>query len=194
MDLQNTLRLQIEKQIELYSALAADDLLHRQLETSIAMVVEAYKNNKKVWFAGNGGSAADAQHLAAELSGRFYKTRMALNAEALHCNSSYLTAVANDFGFEVIYSRLIEGIANPNDVLIVFSTSGNSPNILLAVEAAKSKGVKTIGFTGKGGGKLKGNCDVLMEIPSHDTPRIQEAYMHLGHLMCEHIEKALFPG
>ena len=194
MDLQKTLRNQIEKQIEFYGTMAGDQELLKNLESAIAMVIKAYQNNKKVWFAGNGGSAADAQHLAAELSGRFYKTRIALNAEALHCNTSYLTAVANDFGYDVIYSRMIEGVANADDILIVFSTSGNSPNILLAVEAAQSKGVKTIAFTGKGGGKLIGNCDLLLALPSHDTPRIQEGYMHLGHLLCEHVEKALFPG
>ena len=143
-------------------------------------------------FCGNGGSAADAQHLAAEFSGRFYINRKALPAEALHCNTSYLTAVANDYSYDVIYARLIEGIANEGDVVVGLSTSGNSPNILKAFEAAKQKNVITIGFTGASGGKMKDISDHLFNVPSTDTPRIQESHIMVGHIICELVEEKLF--
>src|SRR5436190_4003156 len=131
-----------------------DELIHVINET-VEVITNAFKNGKHVYFCGNGGSAADAQHLAAEFSGRFYKNRKALPAEALHCNTSYLTAVANDYSYDVIYARLVEGIACEGDVLIGLSTSGNSPNILKAFEVAREKKVTTIGFTGAAGGKMK---------------------------------------
>lgn len=165
------------------------------LNTSIQVVheiVRAFKNGKRVYFAGNGGSAADAQHLAAEFSGRFYLDRMALPAEALHCNSSYLTAVANDYSYHEIYARLIQGIAHAGDVLVGLSTSGNSRNIVKAFEAAKLKKVLTVGFTGENGGKLKPLSDYLFNVPSDDTPRIQESHILLGHIICELVEKEFF--
>ncbi|MCB0638641.1 MAG: SIS domain-containing protein, partial [Lewinella sp.] len=137
--------------------------------------------------------AADAQHIAAELSGRFYKNRPALRAEALHVNSSYLTAVANDYGFEDAYRRLVEGITRPGDVLFAISTSGNSPNILRAAEQAQSQGVLVIGMTGQSGGLLTEHCDFLLNVPSAETPRIQESHILLGHLLCEHVEARMFP-
>src|SRR5256885_1811594 len=122
-----------------------DDFFIKKIENAIDVIVHAFKNGNKVLFCGNGGSAADAQHLAAEFSGRFYKNRKALPAEALHCNTSYLTAVANDYSYDVVYSRLIEGIGNRGDVLIGLSTSGNSVNIVKAFEVAKEKGIITVG-------------------------------------------------
>ena len=162
------------------------------LEKVIAVITQAFKNGNSVYFAGNGGSAADAQHLAAEFSGRFYKDRKALPSEALHCNTSYLTAVANDYSYDVIYSRLIEGLAKPGDVLVGLSTSGNSGNIVKAFEKSKDLKVVTIGFTGAAGGKMKDLSDYLITVPSTDTPRIQESHILLGHIICELVEKNLF--
>ena len=162
------------------------------IEQVIDTVTHAFQQGNKVLFCGNGGSAADAQHLAAEFSGRFYKDRKALPSEALHCNTSYLTAVANDYSYDVIYSRLVEGTCVKGDVLIGLSTSGNSKNILNAFEAAKNLGVITIGFTGAGGGKMKGNCDYLINVPSTDTPRIQESHILIGHIICQLVEAKIF--
>src|SRR5450432_1901956 len=151
------------------------------LNTTIQVVqeiVQAFKKGNRVYFAGNGGSAADAQHLAAEFSGRFYTDRLALPAEALHCNTSYLTAVANDYSYELVYSRLIKGIGRKGDVLIGLSTSGN---IIKAFETARQKELITIGFTGQGGGKLAACSDYLVAVPSRNTPRIQEAHIMIGH-------------
>jgi D-sedoheptulose 7-phosphate isomerase len=162
------------------------------LEKVIVVITQAFKNGNSVYFAGNGGSAADAQHLAAEFSGRFYKDRKALPSEALHCNTSYLTAVANDYSYDVIYSRLIEGLAKPGDVLVGLSTSGNSANIVKAFEKSKELKVITIGFTGAAGGKMKELSDYLINVPSNDTPRIQESHILLGHIICELVEKNMF--
>lgn len=158
----------------------------------VERIVTAFKNGNKVLFCGNGGSAADAQHLAAEFSGRFYTDRDALPAEALHCNTSYLTAVANDYSYDVIYSRLIKGIGNKNDVLIGLSTSGNSRNIVNAFNTAKEKGMTSIAFTGEGGGALQAISDLLLAVPSTDTPRIQESHIMLGHIICQLVEEKYF--
>src|SRR5215207_9853011 len=155
-------------------------------------IVEALEGGNRIYFCGNGGSAADAQHLAAEFSGRFYTDRKALPAEALHCNTSYLTAVANDYSYEVVYGRLIEGIANAGDVLIGLSTSGNSANIVRAFEVAKNKGILTVGFTGITGGVMKAISDYLINVPSADTPRIQESHIMIGHIICQLVEEEVF--
>ena len=169
-----------------------DENILSKITQSIDIIVTAFNTGNKVLFCGNGGSAADAQHLAAEFSGRFYKDRKALPAEALHCNTSYLTAVANDYSYDVIYARLIEGIGNKGDVLIGLSTSGNSNNILKAFEIGKQIGITTIAFTGADGGKMKDNVDVLINVPSNDTPRIQESHIMVGHIICELVEAKLF--
>lgn len=183
----------IKSSIELKSAILSDAaMLSKLAEVSMA-TAEAFKKGNKVLFCGNGGSAADAQHLAAEFSGRFYKDRKALPAEALHCNTSYLTAVANDYSYDVIYARLLEGIGANGDVLMCFSTSGNSVNILNAIETAKEKGIITVGFTGTTGGKMKSLCDFLFNVPSTVTPRIQESHILLGHIICELVENEVFP-
>jgi len=158
----------------------------------VNVIVDAFNNGNKVLFCGNGGSASDAQHLAAEFSGRFYIDRDALPAEALHCNTSYLTAVGNDYSYEVIYSRLLKGIGKKGDVLIGLSTSGNSANIVHAFEMAKEKEMITIGFTGLTGGMLKEISNYLLNVPSSDTPRIQESHILLGHIICELVEEKLF--
>ncbi len=162
------------------------------IDKAASTITEAFKKGNSVYFCGNGGSAADAQHLAAEFSGRFYTDRKALPAEALHCNTSYLTAVANDYSFDVIYSRMIDGIGKVGDILIGLSTSGNSANIIKAFEKAKEKKMITIGFTGKSGGKMKDCSDLLINIPSTDTPRIQESHIMTGHIICQLVEEKIF--
>ena len=154
---------------------------------------EAFCGGNKVLFCGNGGSAADAQHLAAEFSGRFYYDRPPLPAEALHVNTSYLTAVANDYSFDEVYARMVKGTGNSGDVLFAISTSGNSRNIIRALETAQEMGIITVGLTGETGGKMRELCDFLINIPSHDTPRIQECHILVGHIICELVEAAIFP-
>lgn len=183
----------ISASIAVKQQVLADEALLQQICDAVQAVTDAFRNGNKVLFCGNGGSAADAQHLAAEFSGRFYKDRKALPAEALHCNTSYLTAVANDYSYNVIYSRIVEGTGLPGDVLVGLSTSGNSGNIVNAFEAAKAKQMVTIGFTGATGGKMKDLSDYLFNVPSTDTPRIQESHIMIGHIICELVEKKLFP-
>ena len=183
----------IQESINTKQQLLQETALIAQLELAIDLCVNCFKQDGKILFCGNGGSAADAQHLAAELSGRYYYDRPPLYAEALHVNTSYLTAVANDYSYDKIYSRMVEAAGKKSDILIGLSTSGNSPNVLEAFKKAKELGMKTIAFTGKGGGKLKEYADVLLDIPSTDTPRIQESHILLGHILCEFIEKRIFP-
>ena len=154
--------------------------------------IDALKGGGKVLFCGNGGSAADAQHLAAELSGRFYVDRDPLPAEALHVNTSYLTAVANDYSYDEVYARMVKGMGRKGDVLVAISTSGNSSNILRAIEEARIRGMVVIGMTGDTGGKMAAVCDHLLNVPSSDTPRIQEVHILLGHILCELTEARLF--
>ena len=182
----------IKASIDVKQLLLTNEYLVQQIQTVTDVITKAFQNGNAVYFAGNGGSAADAQHLAAEFSGRFYKDRKALPSDALHCNSSYLTAVANDYSFDVIYARLLEGLAKPGDVLVGISTSGNSGNIVKAFEMAKTIGVTTIGFTGQNGGKLKDLGDYLINIPSNTTPRIQESHILVGHIICELVEINIF--
>lgn len=158
----------------------------------IDLMTACFRAGGSVYFCGNGGSAADAQHLAAEFSGRFYYDRPVLPADALHCNTSYLTAVANDYGFENVFARLISGLGRKGDILVGLSTSGNSRNILRAFEVCREKGVTTIAMTGSTGGKMKELADLLINIPSNDTPRIQEAHITVGHILCERVEEAIF--
>ena len=182
----------IQASIETKQQLLANEELLKTIEKVIEVITDAFKNGNRVYFCGNGGSAADAQHLAAEFSGRFYKDRKALPAEALHCNTSYLTAVGNDYGFDVVYSRIIEGIGEKGDVLVGLSTSGNSANIVKAFEAAKENGMITIGFTGLTGGAMKSASDHLINVPSADTPRIQESHIMIGHIVCQLVEEKYF--
>ena len=182
----------INESINTKQQIVEDDILLSKIEECVALITAAFKNGNKVLFCGNGGSAADAQHLAAEFSGRFYKNRKALPSEALHCNTSYLTAVANDYSYDVIYSRLLEGIGNKGDVLIGLSTSGNSANIINAFEVAKQIGITSIALTGLSGGKMKDNVDMLLNVPSNNTPRIQESHIMIGHIICELVEENLF--
>jgi D-sedoheptulose 7-phosphate isomerase len=192
MQVQNTINDLIKASISVKEQIISDGVMAPILEEVIQIITNTFQNGGAVYFCGNGGSAADAQHLAAEFSGRFYKDRKALPSEALHCNTSYLTAVANDYSYDVIYSRLIEGIGRKGDVLIGLSTSGNSGNILKAFEMANSMGVITIGMTGAGGGKMKAITNYLIEVPSNTTPRIQESHILIGHIICELVEKNIF--
>ena len=169
-----------------------DETILATIEAVVELLVNTFRNGNRVYFCGNGGSAADAQHLAAEFSGRFYTDRKALPAEALHCNTSYLTAVANDYSYDVVYSRMIEGIGNAGDVLAGLSTSGNSMNIMKAFEAARAAGMKTVGFTGLTGGQMKQLSDFLINVPSTDTPRIQESHILIGHIICQLVEERYF--
>ena len=182
----------IQGSIAVKQQLLADEHLVQQIHVVTDVITKAFQNGNAVYFAGNGGSAADAQHLAAEFSGRFYKDRKALPSDALHCNTSYLTAVANDYSYDVIYARLLEGLAKPGDVLVGISTSGNSGNIVKAFEMAKTIGVTTIGFTGQKGGTMKELGDYLINIPSNTTPRIQESHILVGHIICELVEINIF--
>ena len=182
----------IRSSVEVKNNLLQNERLLTTIEQCVETIVNAFKNGNKVLFCGNGGSAADAQHLAAEFSGRFYTDRDALPAEALHCNTSYLTAVANDYGYDLVYSRIIKGTGNKGDVLVGLSTSGNSSNILKAFEVARQKGVITIGFSGATGGKMKALSDYLIDVPSTDTPRIQESHIMIGHIICQLVEEQYF--
>lgn len=182
----------IKESILVKNTIINDPIILENLNQSVEKITASFNNGNKLLFCGNGGSAADAQHLAAEFSGRFYIDRVALPAEALHCNTSYVTAVGNDYGYEFIYSRIVEGIAKKGDVLIGLSTSGNSINIINAMKIAREKGVLVIALTGSTGGKMKEFADILLNVPSNDTPRIQESHILLGHIICELVEKKIF--
>ncbi|MFN8267694.1 MAG: D-sedoheptulose 7-phosphate isomerase [Chitinophagales bacterium] len=165
------------------------------VETMLAVtekMIDCFNHDGKILFCGNGGSAADAQHLAAEFSGRFYTDREPLDAEALHVNTSYLTAVANDYSYNEVYARIVKAKGRKGDILVGLSTSGNSANIIEAFKVAKEKGMLIVGFTGATGGKMKPLCDYLINIPSTDTPRIQECHITVGHIICQLVEEQLF--
>lgn len=182
----------IQASIAVKQQLLQDEAMLALVNQCADIMVQAFKNGNKLLFCGNGGSAADAQHLAAELSGRFYLNRPPLFAEALHVNSSYVTAVANDYSYDVVYARMVEAAGRSGDVLVAISTSGNSGNILAAIEKARAQGMKIIGMTGETGGKMADVCDILLNVPSKDTPRIQESHILMGHIMCQMTETAVF--
>ena len=187
------IKSKIEDSIIIKNKLLKNEIILSTLEQIINDIIISYKAGGKVLWCGNGGSAADAQHLAAELSGRFYYDRPPLFSEALHVNTSYTTAVANDYSYEIIYSRLVEAMGKKNDVLIGLSTSGNSQNVVKAIEKANQLGLTTVAFTGETGGQLKTISKYLINIESTNTPRIQECHMILGHTICEIVEMKLFP-
>ena len=187
------MRQSVAESIAVKQQILADNTLMARLEEAARLVAATLRQGGKIHFCGNGGSAADAQHLAAELSGRFYYDRPPLNAEALHCNTSYLTAVGNDYGYEWVFARLLRGTGHEGDVLVGLSTSGNSQNILKAFEVCREMGIRVVSFTGASGGKMKDFSDVLLNVPSTDTPRIQESHIMLGHILCEWVEADLFP-
>ena len=183
----------IRRRIEVSIAVKSELL---KQSTTLAQVVEklilVYEAGKKVLLFGNGGSAADAQHIAAEFVGKFYLDRRPLPAEALTVNTSSLTAIGNDYAFEQVFARQVEALGNPGDMAIGISTAGNSSNVFRAVRTAKHKGLITVGLTGANGGRLKGEVDYCICVPSEDTPRIQEAHILVGHILCELVEERLF--
>ncbi len=186
------IRQAIQESIDVKSSILSDDAMVRRIETVSDLCINAFRSGNQVLLCGNGGSAADAQHLAAEFSGRYYFDRPPLNAEALHVNTSYLTAVGNDYSFDEVYARLVRAKGRKGDVLMALSTSGNSPNVLRAMEEAGAMGMTVVAFTGESGGKARTLADHLFNVPSKDTPRIQEAHILIGHIICELVEKGLF--
>ena len=178
----------VRVKIEFFQANAA------LIAETAAKMADALRQGRKVLLCGNGGSAADAQHIAAEFVGRFIPDRVALPAISLATDTSALTALGNDYGYNAVFSRQIQALGNAGDVAIGISTSGNSPNVLEAMDAARTKGMFTIGFTGEDGGKMNGRADVLFRVPSRMTPRIQETHITLGHVLCELIDRELFPA
>ena len=182
----------LKNSLETNRKLLQDDQIHDNIILIVRLCLDAFESGNKLLLCGNGGSASDAQHIASELSGRFYKDRSPLNAQALHVNSSYMTAVANDYGFSKTYERSVQAFGKKGDILIGISTSGNSSNVINAIKIAKEKKLITVGFTGIDGGKLNNICDYIIKIPSNDTARIQEGHILIGHIMCELIEKSLF--
>jgi D-sedoheptulose 7-phosphate isomerase len=183
----------INQAIALKQEVLSDSNLLKTIEEVTEVITNCFQNKGKVLFCGNGGSAADAQHLAAEFSGRFYYDREPLYSEALHVNTSYITAVANDYSYNEVYSRLIKAKGAKGDVLVGISTSGNSENIVRALNTANELGMITVGLTGNNGGKMKDICNYLLNVPSNDTPRIQEVHILIGHIICELVEASIFP-
>jgi len=183
----------LEASRDLHLALIHHSSLSAQLATVVGVVVDALQNGGKILLAGNGGSAADAQHMAAEYVGRFAWHRRALPAVALSTDSSILTAVGNDYGFEQVFARQVEALGQKGDVLMVYSTSGSSPNILRALEAAADGGLIRVGFGGQNSGAMGSLCEHLLQVPSTDTPRVQEGHLLFGHIICGAVEAALFP-
>lgn len=183
----------IKQSIAVKQGILSDEKLINEIKDIAETFTEAFCQGNKVLFCGNGGSAADAQHLAAEFSGRFYYDRPPLPSEALHVNTSYLTAVANDYSYEEVYARLLRATGRQGDVLVALSTSGNSPNILKAIATAHEIGMIVVGMTGESGGRMLQQCDFLVNVPSSDTPRIQESHIMIGHIICEMVESSLFP-
>ncbi len=192
--MQDRIRQCITEHLSVQQRLLESPELLATVEAVSRRCIEVFRRQGKLLFCGNGGSAADAQHLAAELSGRFYRDRAPLFAEALHVNTSFLTAVANDYGYEHAFARLVTAMGRPGDVLFAISTSGNSPNILRAVAAARACGMMVVGMTGESGGRLREEVDFLLNMPSADTPRIQEGHILVGHIICELVEEQLFGG
>jgi len=188
----NRIQESIEQSISVKQQILSDNELMQRVADAALLIEASLRAGGKIHFCGNGGSAADAQHLAAELSGRFYFDRPPLNAEALHCNTSYLTAVGNDYGYEYIFARLLRGTAKQGDVLVGISTSGNSKNILEAYKVAHELGVSIVSMTGATGGKMRDCGGLLLNVPSTDTPRIQESHIMIGHIICELVESAMF--
>ncbi|MBX7226794.1 MAG: SIS domain-containing protein [Chitinophagales bacterium] len=194
MDIQQDIIERIKQSIDIQSKIRQSSEITNTIESIIQRCVACFQSGGKVFFCGNGGSAADSQHLSSELSGRFYFNRPPLNAEALHVNSSYLTATANDFSFAQIFARAIEAKGNRGDILFALTTSGKSENIILALKKAKELGIITVLFTGANPFVDAESIDHIISIPSNDTPRIQECHLLLGHIICEQVEKRMFPN
>ena len=191
--IQQFIRGEFDKALANMQALSEDTALHAQLENTVALCIDALRNGRKLLFCGNGGSAADAQHWAGELVSRFYYDRPGLAAIALTTDSSILTAIGNDYGYDYTFARQVEALGQQGDVLVAISTSGNSPNVLRAADAAHARGMQVIAFTGRSGGKLGAVADSCFRMPSDETPRIQEGHEFVGHLLCALIEAGMYP-
>ena len=191
--IRQVIRGEFDKALANMQALSEDVALHAQLEDAVALCIDALRNGRKLLFCGNGGSAADAQHWAGELVSRFYYDRPGLAAIALTTDSSILTAIGNDYGYDYTFARQVEALGQSGDVLVAISTSGNSPNVLRAADAACARGMQVIAFTGRSGGKLFALSDSCFRMPSDETPRIQEGHEFVGHLLCALIEAGMFP-
>ena len=188
----NRIQESIEQSIAVKQAILSNNALMQTVSDAAQLIEASLRAGGKIHFCGNGGSAADAQHLAAELSGRFYYDRPPLNAEALHCNSSYLTAVGNDYGYDEIFARLMRGTGHKGDILVGISTSGNSKNVYAAAVVGKALGLAVIGLTGKTGGKLKEISDICICAPETETYKIQELHLPIYHEICAQVEKHFF--
>ena len=191
--IRQVIRGEFDKALANMQALSEDVALHAQLEDAVALCIDALRNGRKLLFCGNGGSAADAQHWAGELVSRFYYDRPGLAAIALTTDSSILTAIGNDYGYDYTFARQVEALGQSGDVLIAISTAGNSPNVLRAADAAHARGMQVIAFTGRSGGKLGAVADSCFRMPSDETPRIQEGHEFVGHLLCALIEAGMYP-
>ena len=194
MDNKGIINNRISEHLLVMQELQKDGSLLEILSKAAAKIIDSFQGGNSVYFCGNGGSAADAQHLAAEFSGKFYIDRPVLPSEALHCNSSYMTAVSNDYSYDIVYARLISGIGRSGDVLVGLSTSGNSRNVIEAFNVCRDKGINTIALLGNGGGKMAQLADYCLIVPSNNTPRIQEMHIMLGHILCEIVESSIFGG
>lgn len=192
MDSRRIIKERLTRHQEAVNRLLSDESAQQIITQVVEAIVDCFRKGNKVYFCGNGGSAADAQHLAAEFSGKFYLDRSVLPSEALHCNTSYLTAVGNDYTFDIIYSRLISGIGKPGDILVGLTTSGNSKNIVEAFKTCREKGITTIALTGMAGGQIAPFSDYQIRVPDNDTPRIQELQITIGHIICELVEEIIF--
>jgi D-sedoheptulose 7-phosphate isomerase len=182
----------INQSILVKSKILSDDKLVSDIIKVSEVINNCFISGGKLLFCGNGGSAADSQHLAAEFSGRFYKNRDPLFSESLSVNSSYITAVSNDYGYDQVYSRLVKAMGREGDVLVGISTSGNSKNVINAINTANTIGMTTIGFTGESGGDMDKICKYILKVPSNDTARIQESHIMIGHIICKIVEDKLF--
>jgi len=189
--MQETIKDQIKESIAVKEALLKDASLVEKMERAAVLMIACLKNGGTIAFCGNGGSAADAQHLAAEFVGRYQKERAGWAAIALNVNTSILTAIGNDYGFDRVFSRQVEALLSKNDILVGISTSGNSKNILEAFKTAKTKGVTCIALTGQGGGAMADDCELLLDVPARNTPRIQESHIMIGHIICSLVETTL---
>jgi len=192
IDIARTIEEQIRESIETKRRILDDFDLRGEIARAATLMIDAYKAGKKTLLAGNGGSAADAQHIAGEFVSRFCFDRPGLPSIALTTDSSILTAIGNDYGYEKVFSRQVQANGAPGDVFVGISTSGNSPNILAALEECRGLGIRTIGFTGTTGGKMAALCDVCIRVPSKETPRIQESHILVGHILCGLVEEVLF--
>lgn len=188
----STIAKLLQDSIAVKQQLLADEAALVLIADVAQRCIDALRRGNKILLAGNGGSASDAQHIAAELVGRFEKDRPGLPAMALTTNASQLTALSNDYGYEAVFSRQLQALGKEGDVFFALSTSGNSANVVNAAEVAKAQGLVTVGMTGESGGKLESLCDVCIKVPSSNTARIQETHITIGHIVCAHIEQVLF--